>query len=163
MTNEQGKQPIHASSKPKQVKNRNKITTKVKATIAALSVATTLGGWGLFAQHDASVAAQSSALQDNLPALVASTPIPSGTIPATGIPLVTPTAQATATSTATVIISSPTSVQFTGTATTIPATETPNTAATNTATSTTVPAATATVKVVTTTSSKAVTTTKSSR
>lgn len=162
MTNEHGKQPIQASSKPKQGKNRNKITTKVKATIAALSVATTLGGWGLFVQHDASVAAQTSALQDNIAALAASTPIPSGTTPATDTPLVTSTAQATATSTATVIISSPASVQTTGTATTVPASETPTTAA-NTATSTTVPTATPTVKVVTTTSSKAVTTTKSSR
>jgi hypothetical protein len=162
MTNEQDKQPLQASPKPKQGKNRNKITTTVKATIAALSVATTLGGWGLFVQHDASVAAQTSALQDNIAALVAATPIPSGTAPATDTPPVTSTAQATATSTATVIISSPTSVQSTGTATTIPATETPSTAA-STATSTTVPTATATVKVVTTTSSKAVTTTKSSR
>ncbi len=163
MTNEQNKQPLQAASKPKQGKNRNKITTKVKATIAALSVATTLGGWGLFAQHDASVAAQSSALQDNIAALVASTPIPSGTTPSTNTPLVTSTAQATATSTATVIISSPTSVQSAGAATPIPATDTPTTAATSTATSTTVPTTTPTVKVVTTTSSKAVTTTKSSR
>ena len=163
MNNEQDKQPTTALPKPKQGKNRNKITTKVKAMIAALSVASTLGGWGLFVQHDASVAAQSSALEDNIAALAASTPIPSGTTPATVTPLVTSTAQATATSTATLIISSPTSVQSTGTATTVQAAETPTTAATNTATSTTVPTATPTVKVVTTTSSKAVTTTKSSR
>lgn len=160
MTNEQGKQPLHAPPKPKQGKNRNKITTNVKVTIAALSVATTLGGWGLFVQHDASVA-QGSALEDNIAALVASIPIPSGTTPATGIPLVTSTAQATATSTATVTISTPTPIQTTGT--TIQATETHTSAATDTVTSTTVPTATPTVKVVTTTPSKAVTTTKSSR
>src|SRR4051812_22334435 len=58
---------------PRKGKGRAKSNARIKALIAGLSVAATIGGWGLMTQQDATSAAQAALAQANVAAFVSET------------------------------------------------------------------------------------------
>jgi hypothetical protein len=62
-----------ATAGTRQRKNRSMEMTRVKTLIAGLSVAATVGGWGMMAQHDGTSATQTAVDQASVVSLVSQT------------------------------------------------------------------------------------------
>jgi hypothetical protein len=107
---QQGQQRTGDSRGRDRKKARTMEMTRVKTLIAGLSVAATVGGWGMMAQHDSTSAAQATADPTSAVSLVSQTTTQE-------VPQATATAQAIDTPQATATTTLATSLQAIATAT----------------------------------------------